>query len=95
MAVDPEWFDPTVVEAKFEHYTWHKNRHTCASRLAIEGMDIRAIAQLIGHATIGKSVWYPYVNPDHNQFAVNWLADFKSRGHQSGHRENAEKRGRK
>jgi integrase len=47
-----EWFDPAVAEAKIEDYTWHKKRHTFASRLAMAGVDIRTIAQLVGHATI-------------------------------------------
>jgi hypothetical protein len=34
-----EWFDPAVEEAKVPDYTWQKNRHTFASRLAITGVE--------------------------------------------------------
>ena len=49
MTTHRDWFDPAVAEAKVPDYTWHKNRHTFASRLAMAGVDIRTIAQLMGH----------------------------------------------
>ena len=40
MTTHRDWFDPAVAEAKVPDYTWHKNRHTFASRLAMAGVDI-------------------------------------------------------
>jgi site-specific recombinase XerD len=75
-----EWFDPAVAEANVADYTWHKNRHTFASRLAMAGVDIRTIAQLMGHGTIQMSMRYAHLSPDHNQSAVDRLVDFGIKG---------------
>ncbi|MBB5056075.1 integrase [Granulicella aggregans] len=80
MIAHREWFDPAVAEAKIANYTWHKNRHTFASRLAMAGVDIRTIAQLMGHSTIQMSMRYAHLSPDHNQSAVDRLANFGSNG---------------
>jgi integrase len=74
-----DWFDPAVAQAKVSDYTWHKNRHTFASRLAMAGVDIRTIAQLMGHATIQMSMRYAHLSPDHNQAAVDRLVTFESK----------------
>jgi integrase len=76
MTAHREWFDPAVKEAKVQNFTWHKNRHTFASRLAMAGVDIRTIAQLMGHATIQMSMRYAHLSPDHNQAAVDRLVGF-------------------
>jgi integrase len=75
-----DWFDPAVEEAKIPDYTWHKNRHTFASRLAMSGVDIRTIAQLMGHGTIQMSMRYAHLSPDHNQSAVDKLVAFGIKG---------------
>jgi integrase len=72
-----DWFDPAVCEAKVPNYTWHKNRHTFASRLAMAGVDIRTIAQLMGHGTLQMSMRYAHLSPDHNQAAVDRLVVFE------------------
>ncbi len=74
-----DWFDPAVGEAKVSDYTWHKNRHTFASRLAMAGVDIRTIAQLLGHGTLQMSMRYAHLSPDHNQAAVDRLVVFGSK----------------
>jgi integrase len=76
MATHRDWFDPAVAEARVPDYTWHKNRHTFASRLAMAGVDIRTIAQLMGHGTIQMSMRYAHLSPDHNQAAVDRLTTF-------------------
>jgi len=79
MTTHRDWFDPAVEEARVQDYTWHKNRHTFASRLAMAGVDIRTIAQLMGHATIQMSMRYAHLSPDHNQAAVDRLVVFGSK----------------
>jgi site-specific recombinase XerD len=44
-----EWFDDAVDKAKLEKITWHALRHTFASRLVMAGVDIRTVAELMGH----------------------------------------------
>jgi integrase len=79
MKTHRDWFDPAVEGAKVPGYTWHKNRHTFASRLAMAGVDIRTIAQLMGHGTIQMSMRYAHLSPDHNQAAVDRLVVFGSK----------------
>ena len=79
MTTHRDWFDPAVEEARVPDYTWHKNRHTFASRLAMAGVDIRTIAQLMGHGTIQMSMRYAHLSPDHNQAAVDRLLVFGSK----------------
>jgi len=38
-----------------------------ASRLPMAGVDIRTIAQLMGHGTLQMSMRYAHLSPDHNQ----------------------------
>lgn len=76
MTAHREWFDPAVAEAKVNDYTWHKNRHTFASRLAMLGESILTISKLLGHATIQMTMRYAHLSPDHHQTAVDRLATF-------------------
>lgn len=68
-----DWFEPAIKLAKIEDYTWHCNRHTFASRLVMAGVDIRTVAQLMGHATIQMTMRYAHLAPEHNQGAVEKL----------------------
>jgi site-specific recombinase XerD len=80
MTTHRDWFDPAVKEAKIVDYTWHHNRHTFASRLAMSAADIRTIAQLMGHGTIQMSMRYAHLSPDHNQAAVDKLVEYGVKG---------------
>jgi integrase len=68
-----DWFEPAIKLAKIEDYTWHCNRHTFASRLVMAGVDIRTVAQLMGHRTIQMTMRYAHLAPEHNQGAVEKL----------------------
>jgi len=67
------WFEPAVKKAAVEDYTWHCNRHTFASRLVMAGVDIRTVAQLMGHATIQMTMRYAHLAPEREQLAVDRL----------------------
>lgn len=75
-----DWFDPAVIEGQDSREMWHKNRHTFASRLAMAGVDIRTIAQLMGHGTTQTFMRYAHLSPDHNQSAVDRVVGFESQG---------------
>jgi site-specific recombinase XerD len=68
-----DWFEPAVKKAGLEQYTWHCNRHTFASRLVMLGVDIRTVAQLMGHSTIQMTMRYAHLAPEHAQTAVDRL----------------------
>ena len=75
-----DWFEPTVEAAGVKEYTWHCNRHTFASRLVMAGVDLRTVAQLMGHKTIQMTMRYAHLAPDHQQNAVERLVTNKDQG---------------
>ena len=73
-------FEPAVAEAGLTDYPWHCNRHTFASRLVMAGVDIRTVAQLMGHSTIQMTMRYAHLAPEHNSAAIERLVGFKTPG---------------
>lgn len=68
-----DWFDPAVKKAGVANYVWHCNRHTCASRLAMAGVGLREIAELLGHKSLQMVMRYSHLSPQHQQDAVQRL----------------------
>ena len=64
------WFRLALRDAKVDGYTWHCNRHTFASRLVMAGVDIRTVAELMGHQSIQMTMRYSHLGPEHNAAAV-------------------------
>jgi len=58
------WFKPALREAGIVGYTWHSNRHTFCSWLAIAGVSIKEIQVLAGHKTIAMAARYAHLSPD-------------------------------
>jgi integrase len=72
------WFGPAVEEAGLRDFTWYCLRHTFASRLAMAGVDLLTISELMGHKTIQMTKRYAHLAPAHNQAAVDRLVAFQS-----------------
>jgi integrase len=72
------WFDPAVKEAGIRDFTWYCLRHAFASRLVMAAVDIRTVAELMGHKTIQMSMRYAHLAPEHNLAAVERLTSFTS-----------------
>jgi integrase len=54
-----ERFVPCAKKAGLEDgYTWHCNRHSFGSRLTMAGVDLRTVAQLMGHRNIQMTMRY-------------------------------------
>lgn len=58
------WFEPAIKEAGIIGYTWHCNRHTFCSWLAMAGVSIKEIQTLAGHKTITMAARYAHLSPD-------------------------------
>lgn len=58
------WFAPALKEAKIDNYTWHNNRHTFCSWLALAGVSIKEIQVLAGHKTITMAARYAHLSPE-------------------------------
>lgn len=64
------WFDPAVTEAGMRDFTWYCLRHRFASRLVMAGVDLRTVAELMGHKTIQMTMRYAHLAPAHQLAAV-------------------------
>lgn len=68
---------------------WHALRHTFASHLVMRGAPIKAVQEMLGHATIEMTMRYSHLSPDVRKDAVS-LLDRAPVGAQGGHKiENA------
>lgn len=67
------WFPTALEEAKIDGYSWHCNRHTFASRLVMAGVDLRTVAELLGHRTLQMVMRYSHLAPEHQASAVDRL----------------------
>jgi integrase len=74
-----EWFPDAVSGAKLENFSWHALRHSFASRLVMQGVDIRTVAELMGHKTIQMTMRYAHLAPEHKLDAVRKLGAFAPR----------------
>lgn len=75
-----EWFENACKKAGLNDYTWHCNRHTFASRLAMAGVPLRTIQELMGHKTIAMTCRYSHLAPKHMLDAVMKLDHWQEAG---------------
>lgn len=62
-----------VARAALSDFRWHDLRHTFASKLAIAGIDIYRIKDLLGHTDIKMTSRYAHLQPQHMRDAVDSL----------------------
>ena len=70
--VKPLW--SACKRAGLRKITWHVLRHTFASHLAMRGVPMRAIADLMGHSTTYVTELYSHLSPEVQRQAVEVLA---------------------
>ena len=56
-----------------EGFTWHRNRHTFASRLAMAGADLLTIKEVGGWKTLAMVQRYAHLTPNRLHEAVERL----------------------
>jgi site-specific recombinase XerD len=66
-------FNPAVRSAGIENLRWHDLRHTFASRLAMKGVDLNSIRELMGHKTLAMTLRYAHLSQSHLHQAVKQL----------------------
>ena len=69
----PLWH--TCKRAGLRRIGWHVLRHSFASHLAMRGVPVKAIQELMGHATIEMTMRYAHLSPDVRRDAVKLLDD--------------------
>jgi integrase len=62
-----------VKRAKLGKVTWHMFRHTFASRLTRQGVDIVTVKELLGHGNISVTMRYAHSNDEAKRRAVQRL----------------------
>ena len=46
------WLEIAMEALEIEDFSWHCLRHTFASRLVMSGVDVRTVAELMGHKSL-------------------------------------------
>jgi site-specific recombinase XerD len=69
-----EWFIPALRDAEIAESTWHSNRHTFYSWLAMKGASIKDIQELAGRKTIAMSARYAHLATEHKLSAVELIS---------------------
>ena len=67
-------FTSACKKAGITDFRFHDLRHTYASHLAMRGVHIRALQELLGHKTLAMTQRYSHLAPEQLQNAVNGLS---------------------
>jgi integrase len=78
-------FHAAIRRAGIPHLRFHDLRHTFATRLVSNGVDLATVKELLGHSTITMTMRYTHPTPEHKIQAVESLVSNKkwtTDGHQ-------------
>ncbi|NOY52844.1 MAG: tyrosine-type recombinase/integrase, partial [Deltaproteobacteria bacterium] len=74
------YIEKACKESGVERFTPHTLRHTFASHCAMAGVDLRTLAELLGHKTLDMVMRYSHLSPKHKQAAVALLNNIENPG---------------
>ena len=82
--------------AEIDNVRFHDLRHTYASHLIMNGVDVKTVSELLGHSDIKMTMRYVHLSPDHKARAVKildtaFLTDTKTAHCQSGTKAGSDK----
>ena len=66
-------FTTALLKSGVEKFRFHDLRHTFASRLVMNGVDLVTVQELIGHKSLSMTKRYSHPTPDHKKQAVESL----------------------
>lgn len=66
-----EAFEAARIRAGLAHVHMHDLRHTAASHLLMAGVDLRTLAEILGHRTLQMVMRYTHLLYDHKKTAVD------------------------
>ncbi len=72
-----DWY-PALRQAGLQDLRFHDLRHTFASRLAMGGIDLYTVKELLGHKTTQMTSRYAHLSLDHQRRAVEVLVQVAS-----------------
>lgn len=66
-------FETARKKSGIEDFHFHDLRHTFASHLVMQGIDIMTVKELMGHKTLDMTLRYAHLAPDHKTKAITIL----------------------